>query len=444
MSDRPDREPAGAGCLGISSADSAAGIAERDLARLPYRQRDNIQVSGQRAGSMKKLLPTVITLLLLSVGVTWADPSPRHGWLGVHIMPMTQQIADSLGLHDTTGSLVVGVTPNGPAEAARIIDGDIILQFNGQYMDESHALPLIVREAVIGSQVPVTLLRDGNVMIVTAKVGELPDDQQVASGRPIDDAKAAYRRGDYATALQIYRSLAVGGDPVGQWALAVMYAHGLGATQDYAEAAKWSRLSAAQGNGYAQYGLGWMYAYGRGVPRDYAEAAKWIRLAAEQGFRNAQYRLGVMYEHGQGVPQDDAAAVKWFRLAAAQEYARAQASLGFMFATGRGVTQSYAVAAEWDRLAAAQGVARAQSALGWMYDNGKGVEQDYSEAVKWYRLAVAQGDGYAQAGLATMYANGLGVPEDLEEAQRLLQLAADQNVKGAAEYLAKVRSQLPR
>jgi serine protease Do len=111
---------------------------------------------------------------------------PRRGWLGVRIQPVTQDIAESLGLHETTGSLVAGVVQGGPAEAAKIRNGDIILKFNGQDVKENHALPLIVAETAIGTEVPVVLMRDGKQITVTAKVGELPDDQQIASA----DSKA--------------------------------------------------------------------------------------------------------------------------------------------------------------------------------------------------------------------------------------------------------------
>ncbi len=105
----------------------------------------------------------------------------RRGWLGVRIQPVTADIAESLGLHDTEGSLVAGVVPGGPAEAAQIRNGDIILKFNGQDVKENHSLPRIVAETAIGTQVPVMLMRDGKQMTVNAKVGELPDDQQIAS-----------------------------------------------------------------------------------------------------------------------------------------------------------------------------------------------------------------------------------------------------------------------
>jgi serine protease Do len=105
----------------------------------------------------------------------------RRGWLGVRIQPVTQDIAESLGLHDTAGSLVAGVVPGGPAAAAKIRTGDVILKFNNQDVKESHTLPRIVAETAIGTEAPVVLLRDGKEITVTAKVGELPEDQKLAS-----------------------------------------------------------------------------------------------------------------------------------------------------------------------------------------------------------------------------------------------------------------------
>ena len=112
-----------------------------------------------------------------------------------------------------------------------------------------------------------------------------------AAAGPYEEGVAAYERGDYATALRLWRPLA------------------------------------EQGGAPAQYNLGLMYVEGRGVPQDNTEAVKWYRLAAEQGDAGAQYNLGVSYDIGEGVPQDYAEAAKWYRVAAEQEYAGAQNAL---------------------------------------------------------------------------------------------------------------------
>jgi serine protease Do len=108
----------------------------------------------------------------------------RRGFLGVSIQPVTPDIAESLGLHDPAGALVGRVTEGGPAEAAGIKGGDIILKFNGQDLKDVRTLQRVVAETPIGKQVPVVLWRDSKEVTVQASVGELPDDIQQASATP--------------------------------------------------------------------------------------------------------------------------------------------------------------------------------------------------------------------------------------------------------------------
>jgi TPR repeat protein len=131
-------------------------------------------------------------------------------------------------------------------------------------------------------------------------------------------ADAAYDRGDYATALRLYRSLADEGYSGAQERLGTMYDIGLGVPGDYAEAVRWYRLAADKGHALAQHDLGNMYEQGHGVTQDYTEAVKWFRKAANQGLAVAQLDLGVMYNNGTGVPQDHVLAHMWYNLAAAQ------------------------------------------------------------------------------------------------------------------------------
>ena len=130
---------------------------------------------------------------------------------------------------------------------------------------------------------------------------------------PLEDALAASKKSDYATALRLFRPLAEKGNVVAQSALGFMYETSEGVPQDYAEAAKWYRLAAAQGDAFAQTRFGYMYEIGVGVARDFAEAAKLFRLAAEQGRAVAQNELGDMYTSGRGVPQDYVAAYMWLQ-----------------------------------------------------------------------------------------------------------------------------------
>ena len=240
------------------------------------------------------------------------------------------------------------------------------------------------------------------------------------------EARAAYRRGDYAQSLKIYRSLADQGNALAQYSIGVMYDIGGGVKKDYQEALKWYRLAAAQGHASAQYSIGVIYSDGLGVTQDYLEALKWYRLAAVQGSANAQYILGSMYNHGLGVTQNYQEALKWYRLAAAQGDSDAHNNIGRMYANGDGVPQDYQEALKWFRLAAAQGDSEPQFYIGSMYAEGLGVTQDYQEALKWLRHAAAQGHALAQIKIGGMYRKGYGVTQSYQEALKWYRLAADQ------------------
>lgn len=177
----------------------------------------------------------------------------------------------------------------------------------------------------------------------------------VAAG-PGEDALHAVERGDYATAMRLWRPLADQGDAKAQFSLGIMYANGFGVRQDFAAAMTWYRKAADQGDATAQYNLGRMYFDGRGVPKDYATALGWFRKAAGQGDADAQSVLGGMYVSGLGVPQDFATALIWFRKAADQGDAKAQFFLGRMYFAGDGVSQDYVAAYMWFNLAAESGL----------------------------------------------------------------------------------------
>ena len=54
-----------------------------------------------------------------------------RGWLGVLIQKVTPEIAESLGLEHARGALVADVVANGPAAAAGVKVGDVIVEFDG-------------------------------------------------------------------------------------------------------------------------------------------------------------------------------------------------------------------------------------------------------------------------------------------------------------------------
>ena len=228
---------------------------------------------------------------------------------------------------------------------------------------------------------------------------------------------AAYKTGDYATALKEWTPLAEAGNAAAQFNLALMYSDGRGVLQDYKEAVMWYTLAAEQGFARAQYNLGVMYRNGEYFPQNYLEAVKWYTLAAEQGFAQAQHSLGTMYSGGKGVLKDYEEAVKWYTLAAEQGLAEAQRNLEIFAKPYAQLLDAYnagdyATAMNELKPLAEAGFAGPQNFLGIVYFQGKAVLQDYKEAAKWFTLAAEQGLAGAQANLGNMYSKGWGVSKN--------------------------------
>ena len=104
-----------------------------------------------------------------------------RGWLGVQIQPVTDDIAESLGLKDAKGAIVADVTEESPALAAGVKQGDTILKIDGKDVSDSRDLSRKVAGIKPGDAVPLTVIRDGKTMDLEVKIGTMPDEPKMAS-----------------------------------------------------------------------------------------------------------------------------------------------------------------------------------------------------------------------------------------------------------------------
>jgi serine protease Do len=133
-----------------------------------------------------------------SIGIGFAVPSTsasqviaqlrefgetRRGWLGVRIQTVTDEIAESLSIPETGGALVANVTADGPAAAAGLQVGDIVLRFDGLEVTAMRQLPKLVAQTPIDKEVEVIVLRKGERKTFKVKIGRLEESEAAGDGK---------------------------------------------------------------------------------------------------------------------------------------------------------------------------------------------------------------------------------------------------------------------
>ena len=97
----------------------------------------------------------------------------KRGWLGVRIQDVTKEIADVEKLDKPRGALVASVADGSPSAKGGIKAGDIILEFDGQPIQEMKELPIIVARTKVGKKVKLKVWRNKKEISKTITLGRL-------------------------------------------------------------------------------------------------------------------------------------------------------------------------------------------------------------------------------------------------------------------------------
>jgi len=190
----------------------------------------------------------------------------------------------------------------------------------------------------------------------------------------IEDAVAAYERGDLTRAHKEFSRLARDGVHAAEYNLAVMHLRGELQRPNPREALRLMTRAAQGGFVTGMFGLAQMHELGQGGLRvDLVEANRWYQRAAEAGSVDAQVAIGTAHYLGRGATKDAALAARWFRIAA----------------QGGDVGAMYLYAS--------------------MVESGDGVARDLDEARYWYSAAARNGDEAAPSKVKELDAK-LGAP----------------------------------
>ena len=119
-----------------------------------------------------------------------------RGWIGVQVQPVTQDIADGMGLKQAQGALVADPQKDGPAAKAGVEAGDVITAVNGQSVKDARELARIIGGFAPGSTVKLDVLRNGKSKVVSLTLGQLPNDRQAKADSEGDGkgVEPGYRR----------------------------------------------------------------------------------------------------------------------------------------------------------------------------------------------------------------------------------------------------------
>jgi serine protease Do len=142
-----------------------------------------------------------------SVGIAFAIPadtvrsviaqlrdkgSVSRGWIGVQIQPVTPDIAESMGLKQTTGALVSEPQADSPAVKAGIQSGDVITSVNDTPVHDARELARRIGTMAPGTSVKLSVIHQGQDKTVTLTLGTLPNEKQAdnapANQREVPDA----------------------------------------------------------------------------------------------------------------------------------------------------------------------------------------------------------------------------------------------------------------
>jgi serine protease Do len=107
--------------------------------------------------------------------------SVTRGWLGIQFQPMTPDIAESLGLKEARGVVVIDAERDGPAGKAGITSTDVITSINDEAIKDGRDLAKKISHIAPGTSLNLGILQRGAQKTVSVTIGERP--QSEASSR---------------------------------------------------------------------------------------------------------------------------------------------------------------------------------------------------------------------------------------------------------------------
>jgi len=105
----------------------------------------------------------------------------ERGYLGVRIGPVTEDLADALGIPKDRGEFIQSVEPGEAAALAGMEAGDIVTMVDGKEVRPDQTLSFLVANVAPGETIPVEVYRDGQRRTLNVTVGKRPPEEELAN-----------------------------------------------------------------------------------------------------------------------------------------------------------------------------------------------------------------------------------------------------------------------
>ncbi|WP_246327677.1 DegQ family serine endoprotease [Candidatus Competibacter phosphatis] len=141
----------------------------------------NSQIYSSTGGYMGLSFAIPIKLAMQVVEQIKSTGEVTRGWLGVLLQAVNNDLADAFKLDRPRGALVAQILPDSPAASAGFKQGDIILRYGGEPVEDSSQLPRMIGVTPVGKTVPMSILRNGEPLEIKATIARLEATEETVS-----------------------------------------------------------------------------------------------------------------------------------------------------------------------------------------------------------------------------------------------------------------------